>query len=343
MRILLLAGSYPPESGGIAQFMHSFVRSLTAKGIGVEVIGNPKLPQRGYLRRTEICRELVLDRLHGGKFDRVVASSWSPYAVRLPEPFDVFCHGMDLLEPSGSLRYRMVMKRTLHHAARILANSRYTAELAKKFGARAENVRILYPGVDCERFRPPVQRSTESIILSVGRLVARKGFDMIIRALPRLVKQIPNVSYWCVGHGPDRDRLQQLALDLKVSERIRWFGEVDESEKARLYQSAALFAMPNRITESDRSVEGFGIVFLEAGACGLPVIGGNSGGTADAIVDGETGYLVDPIDIDALTQRLLTLLNNADMRQRLGDAGRRRVMAEFREDQISDRYLDWLA
>ena len=93
MRILLLAGSFPPEIGGIAQFMQAFAEGLIANDVELEVIANPKLPQRGYIKRVEACREEVLRRTRQRKFDRVVTSSWSPYAVHLPEPFDVFCYG----------------------------------------------------------------------------------------------------------------------------------------------------------------------------------------------------------------------------------------------------------
>jgi phosphatidylinositol alpha-1,6-mannosyltransferase len=341
MRVLLLAGSYPPETGGISQFMHSFSVGLRAKGVDVEVIANPKLPARGYIRRTEACRLEVVQRFRQRPFDRVVASSWSPYAVRLPEPFDVFCHGMDLLEPATSLRYRLIMKRTLYHASRVLANSHYTAGLAGKFGAQPGRVVILHPGVDCQQFRPAVSRVRrgERIILSVGRLIERKGFDTIVRALPEVLAQFPDVQYWCAGDGPDRDRLHGIARELKVDEHIRWLGQVDEVEKLRLFQHASVFAMPNRVTEADRSVEGFGIVFLEAAACGLPVIAGNSGGVADAVVDGETGYIVDASDPKDLGRRIMALLEDARLSREMGECGRARVQQQFRQDQIAERYL----
>src|SRR6476659_3199668 len=134
MKILLIAGSYPPEVGGIADFMQTFVNGLLLKGVEVKVIANPKLP-RGYLKQIQACRNLVVERTRNTKFDRVIVSSWSPYGVAMPGEFETFCYGMDLLEPARSIRYRIVMKRTLRRASRVLAISRYTAELARRAGA----------------------------------------------------------------------------------------------------------------------------------------------------------------------------------------------------------------
>ena len=339
MRILLLAGSYPPETGGIAQFMRAFAEGLTARGVEVEVIANPVLPTGGYLKRVDACRNEVLRHTQARTFDRIVASSWSPYAVALPPPYDIFCHGMDLLEPSGSLRYRVLMKRTLKQASRVLANSHYTAGLAAGFGARAESVVVLHPGVNCEHFHPAVQRNASRVILSVGRLVERKGFDIVIRAMPRILESFPDATYICAGEGPDRERLQELASTLEVGSNVNWPGEVNEEQKLSLDQSAEVFAMPNRIADKDGSVEGFGIVFLEAAACELPAIGGNSGGAPDAVIDGVTGYLVDPTNVEEVATRIIGLLSNPNLRRKMGQAARQRVMKDFREDQIAERYL----
>lgn len=339
MRILLLAGSYPPETGGIAEFMRAFARGLPANGAEVETIANPPLPG-GYFKRVDFCRNLVLERLRSRPFDRVVTSSWSPYAVGLPDiPFDVFCHGMDLLEPSRSWRYRVLMKRTLQRASRILANSAYTAGLAATLGAPTERTVILHPGIDTDRFRPGPERGDAQVILSVGRLVERKGFDMVIRALPEVRKQFPGIQYWCAGDGPDRERLRAMASDLEVQSHIRWLGEITEDAKAGLYQSADVFAMPNRIVESEGSVEGFGIVFLEAAACALPVIAGDSGGSPDAVVHNQTGFIVSPMSQSEITGRLIELLGDGALRHRLGNAGRARARSDFREEQIAERYL----
>lgn len=349
MTILLLTGSYPPETGGIARFMKSFVNGLSSRGVQVRVESQIEMPARGYLARVKACRDLVLRRAAAEAFDRIIASSWSPFAVALPSaaagrplPVDVFCHGMDLLEPSRSVRYKYLMRRTLGRAGRILANSRYTAGLALAFGARENRITILHPAVDPNRFTPGAESSNFPVLLSVGRMVERKGFDTVIRTLPALLKAFPALKYICVGDGPQAQNLQRLAQSLDVSSSIEWAGEASEEQLLRYYRSADVFALPSRLVEPAGSVEGFGIVFLEASSCEVPVIGGNSGGIPDAIVDGETGYLVDPNSADQLTDRILTLLSNRNLRKSMGQAGRRRVVAEFTEDRLADRYLSAL-
>lgn len=340
MRILLIAGSYPPETGGIAQFMHDFAQGLRARGVDLTVAATPKLPKRGYLQRIAACRSEVARQAQGEPFDRIVASSWSPYAVALPRPYDVFCHGMDLLEPSRSLRYRLLMRKTLKGASKILANSRYTAALAVRFGAAATDTVILHPGVDTEIFQPANERKPgPAVLLSVGRLVERKGFDTVIRALPGIIQEFPGTTYVCAGDGPDRLRLAELARETGVAANVRFTGEITEEEKAGLYRSADIFVMPNRVTEHDGSVEGFGIVLLEAAACGIPSIAGDSGGTADAVEHGETGFLVPPSNVEEFSGRISALLSSHELRRRMGRAGRARVVRDFQAGQIAERYL----
>ena len=340
MRILLLAGSYPPETGGIAQYMFDFAHGLERCGVQVDVIANPQLPVRGYLRRIQACREAVALKTRTAKYDRIVASSWSPYAVSLPSPYDVFCHGMDILEPRDSARYRILMRKTLRGAARILTNSHYTADLAIESGARRESVVVLNPGVDVNRFKASASSAKNgATLLSIGRMVERKGFDVVLRALPQLVKSFPNLRYVCAGDGPELQHLQALAGELGVAKYVEWPGEVGEQRKLDLYAGADVFVMPNRIVKKGGSVEGFGIVFIEAAACGIPSIAGNSGGAPDAVVDGVTGYLVNPTNIEVITEKIATLLSTPSLRHQLGSAARQRAESSFRSEQIAERYL----
>lgn len=346
MRILLLAGSYPPETGGIARFMKSFVEGLQSRGVEIDVISALNLPE-GYWRRVLTCRNAILDHANLKMPDRIVASSWSPYAVGIPHRIgnhavhvDVFCHGMDLLEPSRSVRYRYLMRRTFTSASRILANSRYTADLALKAGATTAQISILHPVVDADWFSPAPKLSAVPRLLSVGRLVERKGIDSVIRALPLVLKHFPELEFVCVGTGPEEPGLRRLAESVGVTRSIVWAGEITDEELVQHYRAADVFVLPSRVIPATGSVEGFGIVFLEAASCGIPAIGGNSGGTPDAIADGETGYIVDPTDEAELAARIMDLLSNSEMRQRMGAAGRERVLRKFTTQTLADRYLE---
>jgi len=177
MNILFLTANYPPEIGGIAELAQGFAEGLTRHEIRVHVLAATpgaaqlsnerlpvtefELPAGGYLRRVAACRRAVMDLMKQESVDRLLVSSWSPGAVRLPSrvnnhslPVDLMCHGMDLLEPARSVRYRFLMRRTLRRAVNVLANSRYTAEMARKLGARKESVIVVPPGIDPDQFSP---------------------------------------------------------------------------------------------------------------------------------------------------------------------------------------------
>jgi phosphatidylinositol alpha-1,6-mannosyltransferase len=149
----------------------------------------------------------------------------------------------------------------------------------------------------------------------------RKGHDRVIEAMPCILKSYPDARYVIAGTGSEATRLQRLANELGVGHAVIFLGRVPDDEILALYQAADVFVHPNRELPSG-DVEGFGIVFLEANACGVPVIGGNSGGTPDAIQHEVTGYLVDPNDVDEIAHRILTLLGDPALRKRMGQAGR---------------------
>jgi phosphatidylinositol alpha-1,6-mannosyltransferase len=171
-------------------------------------------------------------------------------------------------------------------------------------------------------------------------MVERKGHDMVIRALPRLRGAHPDVRYVICGGGSEADveRLRALARSEGVSELVAFVGHVPEEDVADLYRSCAVCVMPSRILAGGDS-EGFGITFLEAGACGRPVIGGRQAGVLDAVVDGETGLLVDPEDPGAIAEAIGGLLDDPQRARRMGEAGRARVLADFTWDRVAGRYL----
>jgi phosphatidylinositol alpha-1,6-mannosyltransferase len=170
------------------------------------------------------------------------------------------------------------------------------------------------------------------IILTVGNLITRKGQDMVIRALPKVIREIPDILYLIAGMGKDEMYFKELAESLGISRNIRFMGAVNSREMVReLYNICDIFVMVSRLDERAGSVENFGIVYLEANACGKPVIGGKSGGVPEAIVDGETGLLVDPENPGDIAQAILKLLNDRELAHRLGEKGRRRVV----------EYLNW--
>ena len=208
----------------------------------------------------------------------------------------------------------------------------------------AARMRRIVPGVNVTDFSPANagagnQFRTElgwldrPVIVCVSRLMARKGQDELIRALPQVHQTAPNASLIIVGEGPYRKDLERLITKLGLTEYVHLTGKVSQKELPSWYAAGDIFAMPCRTRMGGWDVEGLGIVFLEGSATGLPVIVGDSGGAIDAVVDNETGYLVDGNNTSEIAQRIAFLISNPDVAKRMGGAGRNWVTQEWTWDQ----------
>jgi phosphatidylinositol alpha-1,6-mannosyltransferase len=212
-------------------------------------------------------------------------------------------------------------------------------------------LRQLTPGVDADRFRPDIDGSAvraryglsgRPVVVCVSRLVRRKGQDTLIRALPRIRREVPDAALLLVGHGRYGDRLRRLAEHVGVAEHVVFTGAVPADELPAHYAAGDVFAMPCRTRRGGLDVEGLGIVYLEASAVGLPVLAGDSGGAPDAVLPGRTGYLVDGRDVQAVAARLAGMLGDAPLRERLGAAGRDWVQRDWRWEVVAARLSDLL-
>ncbi|MEV4534840.1 glycosyltransferase family 4 protein [Asanoa sp. NPDC049518] len=201
------------------------------------------------------------------------------------------------------------------------------------------DLRRLAPGVDVDLFHPTVDGSAirarhgiedRPVVVCVSRLVPRKGQDALIRAMPEIVKSVPDAVLLLVGGGPEHDRLRRLATSLKVTDHVVITRGVPWEELPAHYAAGDVFAMPCRTRNRGLDVEGLGIVYLEASATGLPVVAGDSGGAPDAVREGETGYVVDGRDITQIADRVTTLLSDPDLANRMGQAGRAWVERDWR-------------
>jgi phosphatidylinositol alpha-1,6-mannosyltransferase len=219
------------------------------------------------------------------------------------------------------------------------------SRIAKAFGAHPQFVQ-LPPGVDTTTFHPGVDGSAvrerhglvgRPVIVCVSRLVARKGQDTLIEALPTIRRQVPDAALLIVGRGPYHEELRGLADKHGVSEHVAFTGGVAAEELPAHYAAGDVFAMPCRTRRAGLDVEGLGIVYLEASATGLPVLAGDSGGAPDAVQDGVTGYVVGGRDVAAVARRLVLLLGDSSLRARLGSAGRAWVEREWQWDVLAAR------
>lgn len=235
----------------------------------------------------------------------------------------VFIYGVDVWEPLSALR-----RWALQKAALLLSISEFTSHQAATANNVAMNkIRLLYNCLDPQVQSPfhPKDEKAHPSLLTVARILkveVYKGHDLVIRALPKLLKRFPDLVYDVVGDGDGRPALEALAVEQEVAHAVRFHGVLTDEEVTRHYASASLFIMPSRR-------EGFGFVFIEAMAQGTPAIGGNRDATPEVIVDGETGYIIDPTSVDAVVSAVTRLLEDDELRERMGRAAVLHVNQKF--------------
>ncbi len=266
-------------------------------------------------------------------------------------PVLVYAHGEELTNWGRGRKFAL-MCFVFRHADAVLSNSDFTRDtLVSLLGVDPGRIAVVYPTVDEDRFRPGVAADdlrasvgvtqAKRLVLSVGRLQRRKGFDNVVRALPLLQQRGIDAHYVLIGIGDDREYLARLATELGVSDRVHLLGHVSYDDLPRWYAACDIFAMPNRDIDGDN--EGFGLVYLEAACAGKPALAGTAGGTGSAVVDGLTGLRVDGERLEAIAQALARLLSNPAEAQQMGVNGRMRVLENFthqrRVDQLRELAL----
>lgn len=262
----------------------------------------------------------------------LVYGGWLVYPLKrlFRYPVIFYVHGEEITTRSGGGLFDRWRARFLAQADAVVCVSRFTQEaLASRMGVERNKIALIENGVDTERFRPSdpdpalVARhgwAGRRVILSVGRLVRRKGFDKLIEAMPIVLKKCENAHLAIVGEGPLRDELEAAIRRHDLVGRASLLGAAADAELPALYAAAELFALPNR-DMPDGDTEGFGLVFLEANACAKPVIAGRAGGAVDAVKDGVNGLLVDGESPEDIARAILRLLDDDALRSRLSAGG----------------------
>ena len=370
MSILIVTPEFPPSHGGIGTHSYEmarcwgeseqvvvvtpkFGRGRSTIDFGFRVV---EIAPAGRTRRqvtfTRAIRKLVCEH----PFDAIYVTHWRACgpAVRLamsglsdrPAVIQAI-HGsevMYLLE-RRSWAHRILFRRVTSRARLFVALGPFQLELLQGLGVTAERIFESPEGIDPSRFTPPAPEILSRlrlkysldgrlILLTVGRLVERKGHDTVIAALPEIRRAVPGATYLVVGTGPNLEFLKGLVTRVGLAaDAVHFCGAVPAEELAAYYFLCDLFVMPNRVVGSD--VEGFGIVFMESAACGKASIGGRSGGVAEAISDGKTGILVDPTSTDELSAAVVRLLTDSDLRNEYGRAARERALNRFSYARIA--------
>jgi len=255
-------------------------------------------------------------------------------------PYILYCHGEEITQ-TDCYRYQPRIRNMMYRTAdAVIANSEFAKQHLLRIGVPKQRIHKITPGVDSIRFQPGppipdlVRRyglEGKTVILTVARLVPRKGHRASLKAFAKVCSEFPDAHYLIVGTGPEESRIRLQVEELGLQKRVTLAGFISGEQLPDLYNSCNIMLLANR-QEANGDLEGFGIVFLEANAAGKPVVGGKSGGAVEAIEDGVTGYLVDPDNPDAIAAGLRRLLSDSSLRRILGTAGRKRSSEEYRWD-----------
>ncbi len=377
MRILILATDIYTH-GGIARYTCALASALgdLVGGENVHVLaalsgnGSANAPTRLRVTETIATRTTLTSKLRfadralalgGAKYNLLICThlALAPVAWMIRRlqrvPYWVVCHGLEAWR-----RLPFVERQALKGADLVLPISRFTAHRVRELNDVPQNkIKILYNAITgefagmllrpVESARPPAAaKRKERIVLSVGMLSRDhfyKGFDKIIRALPKVREQVSNVRYVIVGDGNDRERLRKLASELGVSDCVEFAGEVSDEFLAAYYQACDVFALPSRARQIDGrwQGEGFGRVYVEAALAGKPVVGSREGGAAEAVLHGTTGFLVDPESITELSNALVTLLERPEVAAQMGSKGRQWAAANFTCGALRSRLAEILS
>ncbi len=346
MRCLLVTLEYPPFHGGIAHY-YSHLVAAWPSGDEVIVLDNNQHQlqaasgfwpwRRAFQTIWQTIKQRKINYVLVGQILPLGTVVWL-LSYFLPIKYGIFLHGMDWGQAMKRPRKRWLARRITSRASAIVAANSYVAGLVKQdYPPVANRLAIINPGLSQttppvisnhyqQQLRQQYGLNDKKILLTVGRLVERKGVDQVLRALPRLINKYPDLRYLVVGQGPYLAVCQQLAIDLAVNSHTIFITDADDQQRAAWYQLADVFIMPARQLGGD--FEGFGIVYLEANQAGKPVIAGQSGGVADAVVDGLNGLMVDPNSADEIIAAVSRLLDNPALSQQLGQAGQARL-ADF--------------
>jgi phosphatidyl-myo-inositol dimannoside synthase len=371
MEILFITWNFPPRRGGMEQLLGSLCDELSKNHklfIITAYADHSCPPKTGIFRPSRpglvaffayaLWKGALLLRCH--RNIRIVFGGSmlvTPLVCILARTFRrkalIQAHGLDLLYPS--FFYQMLIVRWLRFCDHIIANSGYTAVLAKDKGALEESITIIHPGVYWRRFAMPIAMDAlkferglqgKRIILFVGRLARRKGVkEFIEKSLGRIIRELPDVRFLIVGDNPKdslthrddvRSEIKQAISACHLEEHVQWLGALSDEDLVKVYNLCDLVVLP--ILKMKDDVEGFGIVALEAAAAGKPVVAMDVGGVPDAVEDGKSGILVEPGDYNELSQTIIRLLTNREKVTGMGESGQLRVSTEFSWGNVVSRY-----
>ena len=371
-RYLIITELFLPTKGGTAVWFDEVYRRIGGKEIHIVTADVPggkeydashantvhrlSLKRHWWLKPESLgmyakfffkCLGLVMthkfDAIHAGRVLPEGLVGW--LVARLSgKRIIIYAHGEEITTWRQSGKFK-AMVFAYRHADQVVANSEFTRDQLLQLGVAAERIVLINPGVNIDSNKPDLPYDDlkagiglapgQKLILSVGRLSRRKGFDKVIQSLPELLKRGIDVQYALIGVGEDKEYLLDIAQQQQVSDRVHMLGHVAADDLPRWYNACDIFAMPNREINGD--TEGFGMVFIEAAACGKPVLAGKAGGTGAAVEHGVTGLRVDGDSSDEIIEGLTEILGNDEYAAGLGQSGYARVLKQFSWETIAQK------
>lgn len=362
---LVLAQDFPPVPGGVSVYGENLFKNWTGRAI----ILTPECdePAKVMFPPNIIVKRIPMDMTRGSfksylkrqlgfyKESRSIINKEKIHVVQCTHmasgiaaliikkihsiPYVLYSYGSEITGQPGIIRHS-IAKSILKNAFCIVTMSDFTRQAIIKYGVDEKKIRFL-TGVDIERFsrignieatKKKYGIKGSPIILTIARLMEHKGIDTVIKSLPEMLKKYPNMLYLIIGEGPYHDTLERLSKSLKIEDHVKFLGNIPhyklQDETEAFYSLCDLFLMISR-NINDIEAEGFGLVFLEAGLTKKSVIGGDSGGIGDAVVDGVTGKLVNPNNSAKVSECILSLLENRSLADKMGINGYKRAIKLF--------------
>lgn len=356
-KILLITLEFPPFRGGVAEYLyglfsalpHDRMAVLTETGGGeppptmypvhrARLLGSVGWPLRWLTAFGPVRRAMREEKTEVLAVSHLLPMGYVAWLFKrfMGVPYIIFVHGTDLNYARRSAWKRLMAKMILRSASLVVANSGYTRQLAVQAGADLSKTEIVHPCPaighpaldDKDEAKHDLGVGGKKVLLSVGRLVKRKGFDRSIRALSVLRKTCNDAVYLVVGAGPERAALEAQAAKAAVKPHVLFRGDVTREKLHTYFSAADVFILPARQVSGD--VEGFGMALIEAASHGLPVVATRVGGVPEAVAEGRTGLVLDENINDAgLADAICRLLTDRETAAAFGERGRRRVLEEF--------------
>lgn len=375
MRLLLVTQDFPPNTGGIETYCFELAKRFVKSTEHFAVLApshreakliDQNLPYPVYripVKNSLLPLMVPIPEMYFSvieKFDTVLHAQWQTVGasvlskkVGYPKHIYVAAHARELLispfYADGGRTSRKLhswRKKLLSKVDGFFPVSQYTASILLEDGIPAGKIHIVGNGTDPEVFKPQntsllakeLNLGEKKVILTICRLVPRKGIDLVLHALKKVIEHRKDVVYLIGGTGPDEERLKSLVFEFNLGQYVKFLGRIPDDKMASYYSISDVFVMPASNEPPD--VEGFGIVFLEANACGTAVIGSKTGGIPDAVIHGETGFLIEEQNLGQLVDYLTKLLNNKELAGKMGWQGRKRILNEATWDSVAESILE---